>query len=52
MNSIHAGHYVSVVKNYYDNKWYLFDDANAVILCDEHNIQSKNAYLLFYIRND
>jgi hypothetical protein len=25
--SINAGHYVSIVKNKYNNKWYVFDDA-------------------------
>lgn len=46
--SIHGGHYVSVVKNNYNNEWYLFDDSNEVQLLDKNILQDKNAYLLFY----
>jgi ubiquitin C-terminal hydrolase len=52
-NSIHAGHYISIVKSYYNNKWGLFDDANEVIISDnDEHVQNKNAYLLFYCRNN
>ena len=47
-NSVDVGHYVSVVKNRYNNKWYLFNDA-----CEPKQIkhkQNKNAYMLFYIK--
>ena len=46
--SVDVGHYVSAVKNRYDNKWYLFNDA-----CEPKPIktkQHKNAYMLFYIK--
>jgi len=52
MCGINAGHYVSIVKNRFDNKWYLFDDANSVVELNEETIQNRNAYLLFYIRNE
>ena len=52
MGGINAGHYVSIVKNRLDNKWYLFDDANSVVELDEETIQNRNAYLLFYIKNE
>jgi hypothetical protein len=52
LNGVNAGHYVSIVKNNSNNKWYLFDDANPVLELDEDSIQNKNAYLLFYLRSD
>jgi len=50
-SSINAGHYVSIVKNKYDNKWYVFNDAKDPEKLEENEIQNKNAYLLFYYRN-
>ena len=48
---INAGHYTSVVKNRYDNDWYLFNDGNeprkATI---REDLQNRNAYMLFYYR--
>ena len=49
--TINAGHYVSIVKNKYDNKWYLFDDAKDAEQLYEDEIQNRNAYLLFYYKN-
>ncbi len=49
-NSINFGHYTSNVINRFDNKWYTFNDSNDLKEVDE--IISKNAYNLFYIRND
>ncbi len=48
--SINAGHYVSIVKNKYDNKWYLFDDSKDPEELEENEIQNRNAYLLFYCK--
>ena len=45
--SIGFGHYTAVCKNYYNNKWYKYDDA-AVNEIDETNIISNCAYVLFY----
>ena len=50
--SINAGHYVSIVKNKFDNKWYVFDDAKDVEELEENEIQNRNAYLLFYYRSN
>ena len=51
--SINCGHYISIVKNNYDNEWYLFNDSNDVIKIDnESYLQNNNAYLLFYLRSD
>jgi len=47
--SINAGHYVSIVKNNHDNEWYLFDDAKEVKKIEQDELQSRNAYLLFYL---
>lgn len=49
--SINAGHYVSIIKNKYNNKWYIFDDAKNPKELEENEIQNKNAYLLFYYKN-
>lgn len=48
IGSINAGHYISIVKNKYNNKWYVFDDAKIPEELEENEIQNKNAYLLFY----
>jgi ubiquitin carboxyl-terminal hydrolase 8 len=48
--SIDVGHYTSIVKNKYDNKWYLFNDSHEPILLKKDQIQNKNAYMLFYIK--
>jgi ubiquitin carboxyl-terminal hydrolase 8 len=52
-NSINFGHYTTNVINRYDNKWYKFDDSNSLVeITDEQKLISKNAYMLFYYRND
>jgi ubiquitin carboxyl-terminal hydrolase 8 len=48
--SINAGHYVSIVKNKYNNKWYVFDDGKDPEELEENEIQNRNAYLLFYYK--
>ncbi len=52
-NTINFGHYVSMVKNRYNNKWYCYDDSNQL---DEikykSNLVNKNAYMLFYYRTN
>ena len=50
IGTINAGHYVSIVKNKYDNKWYVFDDDKEPEELEENEIQNRNAYLLFYYR--
>jgi ubiquitin C-terminal hydrolase len=42
-----SGHYISYIKNIFDNKWYLYDDGNEPILLD--NILTNKAYILFYV---
>jgi ubiquitin carboxyl-terminal hydrolase 8 len=52
-NSINFGHYTTNVINRYDNKWYKFDDSKSLVeITDEKKLISKNAYMLFYYRND
>jgi len=52
-SNINAGHYVSVIKNRLDNKWYLFNDSASVkSVIDVDGIKHKNAYLLFYYRTN
>jgi ubiquitin carboxyl-terminal hydrolase 8 len=48
-NSIHSGHYTSIVKNRTNNKWYHYDDSNPVIEITKMNqLVNRNAYMLFY----
>ena len=49
--NINFGHYTSIVKNRFDNKWYLFNDSsNLRQINDLKELQNNNAYLLFYYR--
>ena len=50
-SSINSGHYISIVKNRLNNKWYLYNDENVSEVRDQNDIQSNNAYLLFYQQN-
>ena len=50
--SLNAGHYISIVKNKFNNKWYVFDDAKDPEELEEKEIQNKNAYLLFYYKKN
>lgn len=48
-----SGHYTSLVKNRLDNNWYLFNDGSEpILLTKKEHIQNRNAYLLFYYRQD
>lgn len=49
--SLYFGHYVSIVKNYSDNKWYKYDDSIRTEI-SEDQINKEFAYILFYIRKD
>jgi ubiquitin C-terminal hydrolase len=52
INTINSGHFVSIVKNINDKKWYYFDDSNEVIEVPENKLDLNNAYLLFYVKNE
>ena len=45
-----VGHYTAVCKNV-DNKWYNYDDESCY-LCDEQNIISSEAYIIFFRRKN
>mmetsp|Transcript_42310 Transcript_42310/g.64888 ORF Transcript_42310/g.64888 Transcript_42310/m.64888 type:complete len:160 (+) Transcript_42310:4156-4635(+) len=49
--SLTYGHYISMVKNPYDQQWYKYDDQFRIQI-QESQIQKENAYILFYIRKD
>ena len=51
-NTINFGHYTSNVVNRFDNKWYTFDDSKPIVELDESDIITKDAYMLFYYKND
>jgi ubiquitin C-terminal hydrolase len=46
---IYYGHYTSIIKNIFNNRWYYYNDENPIIEIDDiKNLQNSNAYLLFY----
>jgi len=48
-----SGHYTSLLKNRFDNNWYLFNDGNKPIpISNEKFLQNNSAYLLFYYRTN
>jgi len=49
--SVNSGHYISYVKNT-NNKWYKFDDDKHLVKLKDYELQTKKAYLLFYIRRN
>lgn len=49
--TLHFGHYISVVKNPNDGKWYKYDDSSRTPISEEQ-IFKENAYILFYMRKD
>ena len=51
VNNINYGHYISCVKNRYDNKWYIFDDSHTRE-ANINDIINPNSYLLFYLRTN
>lgn len=48
--SINYGHYISIIRNIKNDKWYILDDSNKPTKIDLTDIQDRNAYLLFYIQ--
>jgi ubiquitin C-terminal hydrolase len=51
-NNIDSGHYVSIIKNIINNNWYLYNDASPVKeIINEKDLQTNNAYMLFYMRH-
>lgn len=49
--SLSFGHYISIVKNFQDGKWYKYDDSTRSEV-PESQIQKDFAYILFYVRKD
>tara|TARA_B100001248_G_C27390058_1_gene461870 strand:- start:1102 stop:2079 length:978 start_codon:yes stop_codon:yes gene_type:complete len=50
---INFGHYISIVKNRYDDNWYIFNDAiNPQKVLKESDIINPNSYILFYVRSN
>ena len=49
--NINIGHYVSIVKNRFDSKWYTFNDSHTVTpILNKEQINDPNSYNLFYYR--
>jgi len=52
-SQLNFGHYISLVKNRYNNKWYNFNDSNEPIQITTINeLVSQNSYILFYVRTN
>ena len=51
--NINQGHYTSFVKNMMNHQWHYMNDGNPVQLVPKaSDLQTQNAYLLFYYRHD
>lgn len=49
--SLNSGHYTTIAKNCKNKLWYTFDDS-LVTLASENDLQTKDAYILCYVRKD
>ncbi len=47
-----GGHYVASAKNYFDNKWYNFNDSSVSMEREASEVVSSSAYVLFYKHKD
>lgn len=50
--SMSFGHYTAYAKNFYNDKWYYYDDCSVSQETDLSKIVSDAAYILFYKRRD
>ena len=51
--NINAGHYTSIIKNRLNNNWYLYNDSEEPeLIYNKKDLQSSDAYLLFYYRHN
>lgn len=50
--NLNCGHYISIVQNRNDNKWYLINDDSDPHIINEENLVTKKTYLLFYQLED
>ncbi|KAK9768405.1 ubiquitin-specific protease doa4 [Basidiobolus ranarum] len=50
MGGLNGGHYTAHIKNGYRDQWHYFDDSR-VSVCEESQVKSKSAYILFYVRS-
>lgn len=51
--SIHAGHYISIVKNRFNDNWYYFNDSEQPLKVHKREeIINQKAFILFYIRTN
>ena len=49
-SNINLGHYTSIVKDKNNGKWFLYNDSCEPELKSSKDVQSSNAYILFYVR--
>ena len=53
LGTINKGHYISYVKNTFNDNWFCYNDSNEPILIQEPDeLLDRNAYLLFYYRHN
>jgi ubiquitin C-terminal hydrolase len=53
LGSINKGHYISYLKNTFNDNWFCYNDSQEPILIQEPDeLLDRNAYLLFYYRHN
>ena len=52
MGGFSSGHYIALVKNRSNRKWYLYNDDHEPMEVEERMLVNNNAYLLYYVRED
>ncbi|KAF2465810.1 UCH-domain-containing protein [Lindgomyces ingoldianus] len=45
-----GGHYTAYAQNFFDKKWYNYNDSSVNMVKDPQSVVTSNAYLLFYRR--
>ncbi|ORY02564.1 hypothetical protein BCR34DRAFT_605535 [Clohesyomyces aquaticus] len=45
-----GGHYTAYAQNFFDKKWYNYNDSSVSTVKDPNSVVTSNAYLLFYRR--
>jgi ubiquitin C-terminal hydrolase len=52
MGGFSSGHYISLVKNRSNGKWYLYNDDKTPCELRDDIVVNNNAYILYYVRDD
>jgi len=52
VGSLGSGHYTAYCKNSASGEWYEFNDNTVQIIKNVKNVQSSNAYVLYYMKRE